>query len=113
MWIVKNSENKPPAILQGQGNSFSSYKHANTSKCLIAVTPNGGACFVSDLFEGDISDVEIFEESGILKHIEPYDVILADRGFPVQHQVNPLQRNIPAKKASVYKPHIQGLPNME
>ena len=84
-----------------QGNSFSSYKHANTSKCLIAVTPNGGACFVSDLFEGDISDVEIFEESGILKHIEPYDVILADRGFPVQHQVNPLQRNIPAEKASV------------
>lgn len=62
------------------------------------MTPNGGACFVSDLFEGDISDVEIFEESGILKHIEPYDVILADRGFTVQHLVNPLlvQINIPA-----------------
>ena len=43
-----------------QGNTFSTYKHANTLKCLIAVTPNGGACFVSDLFEGDTSDVEIF-----------------------------------------------------
>ena len=80
-----------------QGNTFSAYKHGNTFKCLIAVTPNGGACFVSDLFEGDISDVQIFEESGILKHIEPYDVILADRGFTVQHLVNPLlaQINIP------------------
>ena len=41
-----------------QGNTFSSYKHTNTFKCLIAVTPNGGACFVSDLFEGDIDDVK-------------------------------------------------------
>ena len=66
-----------------QGNTYSQYKHSNTFKCLIAVTPNGGACFVSDLFEGDITDVEIFEESGILKHINPYDIILADRGFTV------------------------------
>ena len=29
-----------------QGNTYSSYKHSNTFKCLIAVTPNGGACFV-------------------------------------------------------------------
>ena len=77
-----------------QGNTFSSYKHANTFKCLIACTPNGGACFVSDLFEGDISDVQIFEESGILKHLEPQDVILVDRGFTVQHLVNPLQAKI-------------------
>ena len=48
-----------------QGNTFSSYKHTNTFKCLIAVTPNGGACFVSDLFEGDIDDVAIFKESGL------------------------------------------------
>ncbi|XP_020912312.1 uncharacterized protein LOC110250056 [Exaiptasia diaphana] len=81
-----------------QGNTYSSYKHANTFKCLIAVTPNGGSCFVSDLYEGDISDVQIFEQSGILKHIEPQDVILVDRGFTVQDLVNPLQAhiNIPA-----------------
>ena len=81
-----------------QGNTYSSYKHANTFKCLIAVTPNGGSCFVSDLYEGDISDVQIFEQCGILKHIEPHDVILVDRGFTVQDLVNPLQAdiNIPA-----------------
>ena len=42
--------------------------------------------------------MQIFEESGILKHLEPNDVILVDRGFTVQHLVNPLQvkLNIPA-----------------
>ena len=52
-----------------QGNTYSSYKHTNTFECLIAVTPSGGACFVSDLFEGGIDDVRIFQECGILKHI--------------------------------------------
>ncbi|XP_066921327.1 uncharacterized protein [Clytia hemisphaerica] len=31
-----------------------------TMKCLIAVNPNGAACFVLDLFEGIITDVNIF-----------------------------------------------------
>ena len=75
-----------------QGNTYSSYKHANTFKCLIAVTPNGGACFVSDLFEGDIDDVQIFRECGIMKHIRPHDVILAERGFTVQDLLNLLQK---------------------
>lgn len=74
-----------------QGNTFSSYKHTNTFKCLIAVTPNGGACFVSDLFEGDIDDIQIFRDCGIMKYLEPYDVVLADRGFTVRELLNPLQ----------------------
>ena len=77
-----------------QGNIYSSYIHANTFKCLIAVTPNGGACFVSDLFEGDIDDVQIFRECGIMKHIRPHDVILADRCFTVQDLLNPLQADV-------------------
>ena len=55
------------------------------------MTPNGGACFVSDLFEGDINDVEIFKESGLVKHLKPFDLVLADRGFTVREQLNPLQ----------------------
>ena len=77
-----------------QGNTYSSYKHTNTFKCLIAVTPNGGACFVSNLFEGDIDDVQIFQECGIMKHIREDDVILADRGFTVQDLLNPLQTDV-------------------
>ena len=55
------------------------------------MTPNGGACFVSDLFEGDINDVKIFKESGLVKHLKPFDLVLADRGFTVRELLNPLQ----------------------
>ena len=72
-------------------DTFSSYKHTNTFKYLIAVTPNGGACFISDLLQGDISAVRIFEESGIMKHLKPYDLVLADRDFTVRELLNPLQ----------------------
>ena len=72
-------------------DTFSSYKHTNTFKYLIAVTPSGGACFISDLLQGDIDDVRIFEESGIMKHLKPYDLVLADRGFTVRELLNPLQ----------------------
>ena len=34
-----------------QGNVYLSYKHHTTFKALIAVTPKGAACFVSDLYE--------------------------------------------------------------
>lgn len=61
---------------------------------IMSITPNGGSCFVSDHYEGDISDVQMFEQSGILKHIEPQDVILVDRGFTIQDLVNPLQAYI-------------------
>ena len=71
------------------GDTFSS--HTNTFKYLIAVTPNGGACFISDLLQGDIDDVRIFDESGIMKHLKPYDLVLADRGFTVHELLNPLQ----------------------
>ena len=38
--------------------------------------------------------MQIFEESGILKHLEPHGLILADRGFTVEHLVNPLQAKV-------------------
>ena len=53
-------------------------------KCLIAVMPSGGTCFVSDLFEGGIDDVNIFEQSGILDHIHPGDTLLVDKGFTIK-----------------------------
>ena len=39
-----------------QGNACPSYKHHTTFKALIAVTPNGKACFISDLYEGNIDN---------------------------------------------------------
>lgn len=39
-----------------QGNLYSSYKSHTTYKALIGIAPNGAISYVSDLFEGAISD---------------------------------------------------------
>ena len=76
-----------------QGNTYSTYKHT-TFKCLIAVNPNGAACFISDLYEGSMDDVSIFQKCGILTHINPGDSILVDKGFTVQDLLIPKQARI-------------------
>ena len=91
-----------------QGNMYSSYKNHTTMKCLIAVNPNDAACFVSDLFEGSLSDVRIFEQCGILEHINQGDVLLVDKGFTVQDLLLPKMGNntntrFPGKERWVYK----------
>ena len=76
-----------PRNYSQQGNLYSWYKSNCTMKCLIAVNPNGAACFVSDLVEGSISDVEIFQQCGIMQHINPNDSFLVDKQFTIQHFV--------------------------
>ena len=84
-----------------QGNTYSSYKHHCTMKCLIAVNPNGAASFVSDLYEGSIGDVAIFEQCGIMKHINPQDAFLVDKGFTIQHLLL-------SKQATIFIPPFLG-----
>ena len=45
-----------PTNPTAQQLTFSSYKNHNTLKALIAITPTGAICFVSDLYSGNISD---------------------------------------------------------
>ena len=47
----------------------SSYKHHNTAKFLIACTPNCAICYVSPLYIGGISDVELTRVSGCLHEL--------------------------------------------
>ena len=54
-------------------------------KCLIALNPNRAAGFTSDLFEGSISDVDIFDQCGILQQINPGGAVLVDKAFTIQH----------------------------
>jgi len=39
-----------------QGNIYSSYKNHSTFKCLIGISPSESVMFVSDAFEGSMSD---------------------------------------------------------
>ena len=60
--------------------SYSSYKSHCTMKCLIAVNSNRIAWFISDLFEGNISDVDIYDQCGMLQQINPGDKYMLTKG---------------------------------
>lgn len=78
--------------------TWSNYKHANTFKQLIAISPTGTIIFVSNLYSGSISDMSIVKESKFVDLVEPGDDIMADRGFNIRHLLLPRRAtlNIPA-----------------
>ena len=88
-----------PTDLQMQSSTWSQYKHHNTAKFLIACTPNGAVSYVSPLYVGSISDVELTHISGFLTKLEdkPGISIMADRGFLVKDMLETLEidLNIP------------------
>ena len=79
-----------PSSLVSQAGTFSSYKHRNTVKVLIGITPSGAVSFVSQTFEGSISVKQLTAQSGLLDKLEDGDDILADKGFVTQDLLAPL-----------------------
>ena len=73
-----------------QSSTWSNYKQHNTGKVLIGCTPNGCISFVSDMYMGSISDVQLTEVSGLLSKLEKYPGVsmMADRGFTIFRPVN-------------------------
>ena len=61
------------------------YKSHNTAKGLIGIAPNGFGSFISNLYGGHISDKKITEMCGIIDLLEPGDMVMADKGFNIQH----------------------------
>ena len=81
-----------------QNLTWSSYKHHNTAKLLIAVTPNSQISFISEMYGGKTSDKEITLDSGLLNLLDTNDMILVDKGFQIKNECNErnIQLNIPA-----------------
>jgi len=67
-----------------QRKSWSSYKHHNTVKFLVGITPAGRFCFVSSAWSGNVSDRKLVQHSGFLQCVEAGDDIMADRGFLIR-----------------------------
>lgn len=78
------------SLLLSQSTTFSSYKNRNTVKVLLGITPSGAISFVSETYEGSISDRRLVEECGLLKKLEPGDEIMADKRFTIQDLLFPL-----------------------
>ena len=81
-----------PSDLQMQSSTWSQYKHHNTAKFLVACTPNGAICYISPVYVGSISDVELTRTCGYLTapSDKPGISIMADRGFTIKDMLKDL-----------------------
>ena len=77
-----------PSSLKAQAQTWSNYKHHNTCKFLIGITPQGSISFVSQAWGGRVSDVHLTEHCGILNKPVHGDLILADRGFSIHESAS-------------------------
>ena len=83
-WSVYRKAN----ILINRAQTRCDNKKHNTVKLLIGVTPQENIGFISKGWNGSVSDIYIRENSGLLHHLLPGDVVLADRGFNIQEDAS-------------------------
>lgn len=70
------------------------YKHHQTVKFLIGMTPQGTVSFISPAYCGRNSDIFITNNCGFLNHILPGDYVAADTGFNIENELQMLNATL-------------------
>eukprot|EP00112_Aurelia_sp_Birch-Aquarium-sp1_P002126 Seg1231.5 transcript_id=Seg1231.5/GoldUCD/mRNA.D3Y31 product="hypothetical protein" protein_id=Seg1231.5/GoldUCD/D3Y31 len=76
-----------PSSVRSQSATYSNYKHYNTAKGLLGITPAGAVSFVSDLYTGRTSDRKATQNSKLYMLLEDGDSVMADKGFDIEHDL--------------------------
>ena len=76
-----------PGNLTARASTWSNYKHNNTLKYLVSITPLGSISYISRAFGGRVSDKVVTQRSGYLDMLEIGDLVLADRGFLISEDI--------------------------
>ena len=81
-----------PSSLSTQSALYSHYKSHVTYKGLIGISPSGSVTFISQLFDGSISDREIVSRSGFLEPslLNSQDSVMVDGGFVIYDELKEL-----------------------
>ena len=56
----------------------------------MGVSPDGTMVYISHLYEGSISDVDLVQQCGLLSLLESGDSVMADKDFDIQHLLSGL-----------------------
>ena len=72
-----------PSSLLARAQTFSQYKHHNTVKFLMAISPIGAIIFLSKCWGGPVSDKYLTANCGFYNYLITGDLVLADRGFNI------------------------------
>ena len=76
-----------PSGLDLAGTMWSEYKHHYTFTVWVSITPNGAVSYVSPAYGGRATDIFIVKDSSFLNLLEPYDEVMADRGFKIREEL--------------------------
>lgn len=70
-----------PSKLENKSLLYSNYKSHETFKALIGISMTGAVTFVSKLWPGSASDVDITRNSGLIDMLNEGDAVMVDKGF--------------------------------
>ena len=76
-----------PSNLLARAQTWLSYKHHNTVKVLIVITPQSTISYVSQAWGGQTSEKFLTVSCRILNKLLPGGLVLADRGFTIAESV--------------------------